>query len=123
MEKNPMYSNVKEYCEKYPLKSYNIFQTYLDLCLVKKYEIKNFIDVKELKTIAFEVKNPKENENSIVIPMGINETWSIETLNKTFVELKDISSIIYAILSSDSSIVYYRVSKGMVPPSKLNNTI
>jgi len=32
-------------------------------------------------------------------------------------------SIIYAILSPDSSIVYYRVSKGMIPPLKLKNAI
>ncbi|OUM64983.1 hypothetical protein PIROE2DRAFT_8131 [Piromyces sp. E2] len=91
MEKNPIYNDVKEYCEKYPLQSYNIFQTYLDLYLVKKYEIKNFIDVKELKTVAFEVKNPKEDNNSIVIPVGVNDSWSIETLNEIFKELKNVS--------------------------------
>ncbi|KAG4105037.1 hypothetical protein H8356DRAFT_1635929 [Neocallimastix lanati (nom. inval.)] len=122
MENNPVYSDVKEYCEKYPLQAYNIFQTYLDLYIVKKWKVENFIDLELLKTIAFEVRNPKEDSNSIVISMGLNETWSIENLNEIFQDLKNVSSIVCAILSPDSSIVYYRISKGMVPPLKLKNS-
>ncbi|ORX82067.1 hypothetical protein BCR32DRAFT_292896 [Anaeromyces robustus] len=122
MEKNPLYSNIKEYCDKYPSKAYNIFQTYIDLYIVKKWKDIKFIDLKNLKTIAFEINNnSEENEKSIVIPVNINETWSIKILNETFQDLGNFSSIIYAILSPDSAIVYYRISKGIVPPLKLKN--
>ncbi|KAF7293739.1 Sen15 domain-containing protein [Mycena chlorophos] len=51
-----------------------------------------------------------------VVPCSLAETLSFDWLQQAFAQLQDPQEIFLAITSDDASLVYYKLSRGMVKP-------
>ncbi|KAI8590946.1 Sen15 protein-domain-containing protein [Geranomyces variabilis] len=96
------------------------FAVYLDLLLAKEFADAQPIHVPRISRIVLLVWRDRGGEEEIVVPMTKQESWSVKSLGSTFAALHDIrpelESLVLAIVASDSTVVYYRIHKGLVPP-------
>ncbi|KAG8899726.1 hypothetical protein FRC01_010400 [Tulasnella sp. 417] len=100
--------------------------TYNDLKFAQKWTNISVVDIPALKRYAIRGDMPAPAETSeqkstpqsrIVVPCMLSENLSIEWINAVFDTVTPPPSEIYmGIVSDDSSIVYYKLSKGMVKP-------
>ncbi|KIO25664.1 hypothetical protein M407DRAFT_244024 [Tulasnella calospora MUT 4182] len=117
---------LKEACTSYPRHAGSLFQAYNDLKLAQKWTNISIVDIPALKRSAVRGDMPAAAETSeenstlqsrIVVPCTLSENLSIEWINTVFDAVIPPPSEIYlGIVSDDSSIVYYKLSKGMVKP-------
>lgn len=117
---------LKEACTAYPRHAGCLFQTYNDLKLAQKWTNISIVDIPGLKRSAIRGDVPAPAETSeeksdpqsrVVVPCTLSENLSIEWINTVFDTVVPPPTEIYlGIVSDDSSIVYYKLSKGMVKP-------
>ncbi|KAJ3152348.1 hypothetical protein HDU86_005877 [Geranomyces michiganensis] len=96
------------------------FAVYLDLILGKEFAAVHPAHATRTdRIVLITQRDPKGNEE-IVVPMTEQESWSVKSLDAMFAALHDIrpalESLVLAILASDSTVVYYRIHQGLVPP-------
>ncbi|KAL9711357.1 hypothetical protein Ac2012v2_005902 [Leucoagaricus gongylophorus] len=117
MEKHPSYPTLAPLLSKYPRSSGSLFQAYNDIVYAQRWE---YVDVVELeKCSRGAITGRKKHSDTIlhVVPCTISETLSTRLLDDAFTSLGKPSEIYLAITSEDASIVYYKISSGVVKPS------
>ncbi|KAG8986515.1 hypothetical protein FRB90_003955 [Tulasnella sp. 427] len=117
---------LKDACTSYPKHAGSLFQTYNDLTLAQKWTNVSIVDIPALKRAAIrgDIPAPPEAlgqdsspQSRIVVPCSLSEDLSIEWINTVFENVSPPPGEVYmGIVSDDSSIVYYKLSKGMVKP-------
>ncbi|KAF9074454.1 tRNA intron endonuclease [Rhodocollybia butyracea] len=122
MDIHPSYSALASVVERYPAHGGALFQTYNDLKLAQQWRD---VEVKDLGQVCkrggIQGRRPKTaaDADSLlhVVPCALAESISMVWLKDVFEALGNPSSIYLAVVSDDSSIVYYKLSSGIVKPS------
>ncbi|KZT38589.1 hypothetical protein SISSUDRAFT_985994, partial [Sistotremastrum suecicum HHB10207 ss-3] len=103
--------------KKYPATAGPLFQTYNDLSLAQRWESLEIIDLSNALRGGFRGRRPgTQTESSVVVPCFLTESLSMSWISSVFQDLPDVKDFYLAICTEDSSVVYYRMSKGIVKP-------
>jgi len=118
MESHPIHSDdVRDLCQKYPRQAGSFFQAISDLKFSQKWLEVEAVDLEKAGRIVISGRKDAQEPLRIVAPCSLSESLSIQWLNAIFDEVSPPPTEIYlGITSEDSSIVYYRLSKGIVKP-------
>ncbi|EMD31440.1 tRNA-splicing endonuclease subunit Sen15 [Gelatoporia subvermispora B] len=116
MEKHPSYPALAEVLPKYPQAAGALFQTYNDLKLAQQWSDLEVLDLPSCSRGALRGKRPQMDDTLYVIPCSLPEAISTGWLYEAFKELGSPPHVYLAINAEDSSIVYYKISPGIVKP-------
>ncbi|KIM43710.1 hypothetical protein M413DRAFT_443619 [Hebeloma cylindrosporum] len=136
MESHPSYPVLSALIAKYPQSSASLFQTYNDIVYAQQWNDVGLIDLQNCGRGAIKGKKRETEETLYVLPCSLSETVNFAWLQSAFSQLfpaplpRDTSlgnetiseevenpSLYIAITSSDASIVYYKLSQGIVKPT------
>ncbi|KAF4617360.1 hypothetical protein D9613_006151 [Agrocybe pediades] len=139
MDSHPSFPILSPFIEKYPRASPSLFQTYNDIVYAQKWDDVELIDLVKCSRAAIKGRKRDTTEDLYVVPCSLSETVSFAWLQDAFSQLFPNSKgsaeqvenspattmnkaaappfIYVAITSSDASIVYYKLSHGIVKPS------
>ena len=119
MENHATYSALAPFLPKYsPAAQGAAFQTYNDLLLSQRW---TDLQVRDLPTCArctFDgiALNSADGVRSTVVPCSLAETISLDWLDQAFEGVGRPERIFLAIVSDDSSVVYYKLTAGINKP-------
>ncbi|KAF7306273.1 Sen15 domain-containing protein [Mycena indigotica] len=133
MQRHPSYKVLQPVVTKYPRAAGCLFQTYNDIVYGQSrffrpddYETEalsaqgwtdvQVLELEGLSRAAISGKKPKMDATLYVVPCSLAETLSFGWLQDAFTQLSDPPEIFLAITSDDASIVYYKLSRGIVKP-------
>ncbi|PCH40198.1 hypothetical protein WOLCODRAFT_131285 [Wolfiporia cocos MD-104 SS10] len=116
MQSHPSYPALSALLPKYPRSAGALFQTYNDLTLAQQWTDVEVIDLAPCSRGAFRGRRPKTEDDLCVIPCSLSESVSLAWLQDAFRELGHPPQVYLAINTEDSSIVYYKISPGIVKP-------
>ncbi|KAI0831158.1 tRNA intron endonuclease [Trametes gibbosa] len=116
MEKHPSFEVLAPYLPKYPKAAGALFQTYNDLKLAQQWTDIEIIDLPECSRCGLRGRRPNTDDVLSVVPCVISESLSTDWIRTTFQELGSPPHLYLAINTEDSSIVYYKISPGIVKP-------
>ncbi|THU91144.1 hypothetical protein K435DRAFT_674626 [Dendrothele bispora CBS 962.96] len=131
METHPSYPQLSLLVSKYPSTAGSLFQTYNDLLLGKFYNAVKSQQWRDLQIVdlgepcnraSLQGRRPAhiavEDVDALlhVVPCFMSETISLSWISDVFKALSNPESIYLAIATEDSSIVYYKLSSGIVKP-------
>ncbi|KIL00201.1 hypothetical protein PAXRUDRAFT_821901 [Paxillus rubicundulus Ve08.2h10] len=123
MQAHPSHAHLSQLISKYPKAAGAFFQTYNDLTLAQKWTDIAVIDVPECGRAAIKGLRPPlttEEHHSVcvVVPCSLAESLSTSWIRHVFARLGTDApeAMFVAICAEDSSIVYYKISKGIVKP-------
>ncbi|WFD36707.1 hypothetical protein MCUN1_003594 [Malassezia cuniculi] len=134
-EDHPVYPRVREICAKYPMQAGPLFQTFVDLQFGARWRELEVFDVPKQSPqdtgrlgsagLAFIRGIPKDTKEPVaVLPIELDDTLnaSLYVANALLTRIRDVfssagaSQVLLAMMSSDATVVYYRLSQGMVKP-------
>ncbi|KZP31622.1 hypothetical protein FIBSPDRAFT_916846 [Athelia psychrophila] len=119
MEAHPSYPVLASLLAKYPRAAGALFQTYNDILFSQQWTDVQPLDLPACSRGAVKGRKPASNsdaEPSCVVPCSMAETMSISWLQDAFRDLENPKEIFLAITTEDASIVYYKISQGIVKP-------
>ncbi|KAK7467144.1 hypothetical protein VKT23_004203 [Stygiomarasmius scandens] len=123
MESHPSYPKLSILVQKYPLSAGSLFQTYNDLVLAQQWRDVQVTDLGETcKRASIQGKRPAHiavddvDTTLHVVPCSMSESISLGWISDVFKALSNPESLYLAIVTDDSSIVYYKLSPGIVKP-------
>lgn len=109
------------------IKSSKILQNSL-LVYLQLIEIQNWFDVELVPAIENQVvfikgrRTSKVDKMEYVLPIGSNETFTTEHLNSLIDAACQLGcsdkSLLLAFVDSGSTVVFYQINKGLIPPAK-----
>ncbi|KAF8610329.1 hypothetical protein BDV93DRAFT_13209 [Ceratobasidium sp. AG-I] len=116
MEKHPSYPNLAVYLQKYLKARGAIYQAYSDITYGQQWSDVQVIDAPRIQRI---IISGKRQEQSFVIPCGLDETLSMNWISEAFegLPISSSSDVYLGIVSDDSSVVYYKITPGIVKPN------
>ncbi|KAF9485782.1 hypothetical protein BDN70DRAFT_870660 [Pholiota conissans] len=130
MESHPSFPVLSPFIARYPRASSSLFQAYNDIVYAQQWNDVEVVDVPSCLRGAIKGKKRGTQETLYVVPCSLSETVSFAWLQDAFKELfqkesvepdasgtTTIPSIYLAITSQDASIVYYKLSQGIVKPA------
>ena len=126
------YPQVEALCAKYPVQAGALFQTFVDLQFSARWRELQAVDVPRdppapgggLGSAGWAVVRgiPRDASDAMfVVPMDLDETLTAElcvcadSIHDIFARL-DVRHVLMAMMSNDGTVVYYRLSQGMVKP-------
>ncbi|KAL4400372.1 tRNA-intron endonuclease [Malassezia pachydermatis] len=128
------YAAVAPLGAKYPAQEAALFQTYVDLKYAARWQSLDVVDLPNdssstatLPTSTFGEQGwavliglaPSSKEKQVVVPMLIEQSFTTATFSALFAKIPEgvaSNHILLAMMSNDSTVVYYKLSKGMVKP-------
>ncbi|KAJ7160155.1 tRNA intron endonuclease [Mycena filopes] len=116
MQAHPSYQALSHILPKYPRAAGSVFQAYNDILLVQQWTDVQVVDLEGVSRAAISGKKPGTDATLHVVPCSLAETLSFGWLTTAFTLLADPPEIFLAITSDDASIVYYKLSRGIVKP-------
>jgi tRNA-splicing endonuclease subunit Sen15, fungi type len=120
MNKHPSYEKLAPLLQKYPRSAGPLFQTYNDLVHAQNWTEVEVIDLESCSRAAMKGIRPntqeEDTEQSFVVPCALSETLSAEWIRAAFDGLDNPNHLYLAITSEDASLVYYKISRGIVKP-------
>ncbi|KAI0709052.1 tRNA intron endonuclease [Earliella scabrosa] len=116
MDKHPSYETLSPYLAKYPKAAGSLFQTYNDLKLAQQWTDLELVELPAAERCAMRGRRPQMDELLSVVPCSLSESLSTDWIRTTFKELGGPPHVYLAINTEDSSIVYYKISPGIVKP-------
>ncbi|KAJ3568253.1 hypothetical protein NP233_g5839 [Leucocoprinus birnbaumii] len=117
MENHPSFPALAPLLAKYPRSSGSLFQTYNDIVFAQEWKDVKVLDLEKCSRGAI-TGHKKDSETILhVVPCTLSETLSTGLLEDAFTSLRKPPEIYLAITSADASIVYYKISAGIVKPS------
>lgn len=120
METHPSYRAMTAIAKKYPSHAGSLFQTYNDIALAQQWKDLEVVDLGDhcLRGAVRGRRPTFDNPDTIlsVVPCSLAETVSLAFLQQAFSALSDPPEIYLAVNAEDSSIVYYKISAGIVKP-------
>ncbi|TFK27555.1 hypothetical protein FA15DRAFT_701763 [Coprinopsis marcescibilis] len=124
MESHPSYSAISGLLRKYPTAGASLFQTYNDITYAQEWADIEVIDLGEeysrgairgRRKLGLDEGGGFQLEFSYAVPCSLSEVLSFQVLKGAFHRL-NTEDIYLAITSEDASIVYYKLSNGIVKP-------
>ncbi|EMR11463.1 hypothetical protein PNEG_00479 [Pneumocystis murina B123] len=98
-----------------------LYSVYTDL-LLSQFWLKLKIHCLPSNRSIIEGISPQNHKTLYVYPCSYKENVSIEKLNKLYQEFRNIRNedepLLLGIVSSDSTIVYYKMNEGLVKPRR-----
>jgi len=116
MEFHPSYPALSFVLLKYPKAAAALFQTYNDILSAQQWSDVEVLDLPSCSRGAVTGRRPQTKETLCVVPCSLAESLSISWLQDAFNELQHPKEIYLAITAEDASIVYYKISEGIVKP-------
>ncbi|KAF5386986.1 hypothetical protein D9615_001967 [Tricholomella constricta] len=116
MESHPSYSALAPILRKYPRAAGALFQAYNDVVFAQQWTDVEVIELEACGRAAIKGRKPKTEIDLHVVPCTLSETVSFAWLQDAFTLLENPAGIYLAITSEDASIVYYKISQGIVKP-------
>ncbi|KAJ7596675.1 tRNA intron endonuclease, partial [Mycena floridula] len=120
MEDHPSYESIAAVLRKYPAKAGSLFQTYNDILYAQQWKDVQVLDLgNTCARGAITGRRPisdSPNKTLSVVPCSLAESLSMGFLKDVFLSLSSPPEIFLAINADDSSIVYYKISAGIVKP-------
>jgi len=116
MEKHPSFSAVSHLLKKYPAVGGALFQTYNDLSLGQGWKDVQVLDLQTCSRPALKGVRPGVDECLYVLPCWRSENLTMSLILCAFEDMGDVQELYMAITAEDSSIVYYKLSRGLVKP-------
>jgi len=116
MESHPSYSTLAPFIAKYPQVGGCLFLTYNDLVYAQSWKGVEVLELPQSQRVALKGIRPETNASHIIVPCSLSESLSMTWVTNVFKELNDTPDLYLGILSEDSSVVYYRLSSGIVKP-------
>ncbi|KAF8965128.1 tRNA intron endonuclease [Flammula alnicola] len=133
MESHTSFPVLSPFIAKYPRASSSLVQAYNDIVYAQQWNGVEVIDLESCSRGAIKGKKAGTEETLYVVPCALAETLSFAWLQDAFAQLfpkpssADTSEtntpadsttpfLYLAITSQDASIVYYKLSKGIVKP-------
>ncbi|KAH9968604.1 tRNA intron endonuclease, partial [Russula dissimulans] len=111
------YTSLSVVIKRYPHAASAVFQTYNDLLLAQQWNELEVVDLPQCGRCGFRGRRPENtNTRTSVVPCLLAETLSMNWLKSAFSELDNPGEVFLAICAEDSSIVYYKLSKGINKP-------
>ncbi|KIY69261.1 hypothetical protein CYLTODRAFT_372999 [Cylindrobasidium torrendii FP15055 ss-10] len=103
---------------KYPATSSSLFQVYNDVRYAQSWTDVQVVDLGERGAVKGKRSDTDEDEpeTSYVVPCRISETISFSWIQEAFSALDGPEAVYLGITADDSSVVYYKLSKGIVKP-------
>lgn len=124
MQTHPSYPELTRYLSKYPSSAGALFQTFNDVTLAQKWSDVELIDLSDCQRAAIKGLRPSTDSGEpptacVVLPCALAEPISTSHFGAAFTSLGERApkELYLAICAEDSSIVYYKISKGIVKPS------
>ncbi|KAH9959802.1 tRNA intron endonuclease [Russula dissimulans] len=116
-ESHPTYTLLSAVIKRYPHVASAVFQTYNDLLLAQQWNELEVVDLPKCGRCGFRGRRPENTDTrTSVVPCLLVETLSMNWLKSAFSELDNPGEVFLAICAEDSSIVYYKLSKGINKP-------
>ncbi|PPQ73160.1 hypothetical protein CVT26_014826 [Gymnopilus dilepis] len=136
MELHPSFPVLSPFISKYPRSSASLFQTYNDIVYAQQWQDVEVLDLESCSRGAIKGKKRDTEEMLYVVPCSLSETLSFGWLQGAFAQIFRTRSngeeflaaeqdstaganppfIYLAITTQDASIVYYKLSQGIVKP-------
>ncbi|KAF8215077.1 tRNA intron endonuclease [Mycena galopus ATCC 62051] len=116
MQAHPSYPALAHVLPKYPRAAGSLFQAYNDILLVQQWTDVKVVELEDISRAAISGKKPGTDATLYVVPCSLAETLSFGWLKMAFTLLSNPAEIFLAITSDDASIVYYKLSRGIVKP-------
>ncbi|KLO05261.1 hypothetical protein SCHPADRAFT_731532 [Schizopora paradoxa] len=116
MENHVSFPALASLAKTYPQAASSLFATYNDLLYAQRWEDLTVIDLPERKRGALRGCRPNSKDTLFVLPCSMSETVSTSWLSNALKALDEPGGIYLAISTEDSSIVYYRISRGFAKP-------
>ncbi|KAH6912960.1 tRNA intron endonuclease [Coprinopsis sp. MPI-PUGE-AT-0042] len=124
MESHPSYEILAPFLKRYPGSAASLFQTYNDLTYAQEWAEMGVTDLGgDISRAAIHGRRKRgleegggfQDMTSYAVPCSLSEVLSFEKLHSAFSRLK-AKEYYLAITSEDASIVYYKLSDGIVKP-------
>jgi len=116
MESHPSFKALSEVLSKYPQTAGSLFQTFNDITLAQQWTDVEVIDLPVISRCAFRGRRPKMDPLLYVVPCSLSESLSVSWFDEAFDKLGKPEQVYLAINTPDSSIVYYKLTPGIVKP-------
>jgi len=125
MESHPSYPILKPYIMAYPKSAGAAFQTYNDIVYAQGWKDVKLVELRRCRRVGFTGKRVEDgtviDTQLHVVPCSLAETLSMSWIQDAFADMSNPDSnpppsIYLAITDTDSSIVYYKISSGIVKP-------
>ncbi|EJD34853.1 hypothetical protein AURDEDRAFT_176107 [Auricularia subglabra TFB-10046 SS5] len=116
MDRHPAYKPIAGLMQRYPVLAGSLFQVYNDLMLAQQWEELQPVELPNAGRVVVKGKRPKTDNVQYVLPCSLAESLSLAGFGAVFRELEGVSEVHVGICSEDSSVVYYRLSRGIVKP-------
>ncbi|EJT98832.1 hypothetical protein DACRYDRAFT_118593 [Dacryopinax primogenitus] len=109
-------SPLQPFLQKYPSSAPSLIQAYSDLLFTQHWTELTLLDL-PVGRVAISGHKPTEQGAKLVLPCSLDESLSLHWLSQVFAALgPQVPELYLGIVSPDSSIVYYKISKGIVKP-------
>jgi len=115
MQHHPSYPVLSSLLIKYPNSAGPFFQTYNDILFTQGWKDLIVLDLSSCSRGAIKAFRP-QTETLYVVPCSLTESLSISWLQDAFKDLGNPKEIYLGITADDASIVYYKISQGIVKP-------
>ncbi|TFK52347.1 hypothetical protein OE88DRAFT_1657557 [Heliocybe sulcata] len=116
MDQHPSYAILSPFISKYPRAAGSSFQAYNDLLYAQQWRDLEVIDLPKCSRCGFRGRKPDTNAILSVVPCSLSESLSLSWIHAAFEEFGGPQEVYIAITVEDSSIVYYKISQGIVKP-------
>lgn len=120
MESHPTYENLAPFVARYPRHAQSLFQVYNDIVYTQRWTDVTIEDIPELNRVAVRGKKDPSEPSKLVVPCSLAEDLSIGWITQVFESRSpkepSLAAIWVGIVADDSSLVYYKLSKGIIKP-------
>jgi tRNA-splicing endonuclease subunit Sen15 len=116
MDAHPSYPILRDLLHKYPRAAGALFQTYNDISLAQHWTDVQPLELPGCSRGALRGTRPGVEEASFVVPCAMHEQLSAKWIRAAFEDLDNPDALYIAIVTEDSSLVYYKLSRGIVKP-------
>ncbi|KZV93809.1 hypothetical protein EXIGLDRAFT_673622 [Exidia glandulosa HHB12029] len=117
MEAHPAYKPIAGYMKRYPMLAGSMFQVHNDLMLAQQWEGLEAVELAAAGRVVFRGRRTKTDDKvQYVVPCSLAESLSLAWFGAVFRELDGVQEVHLGITSEDSSVVYYKLSRGIVKP-------
>ncbi|SAL96338.1 hypothetical protein [Absidia glauca] len=119
------YNNVQTLALQFPETSALILQVYQDLALNKQWKTIQPISIPDLQTCVLHCREPG-SDWLVIVPIRHDQELSLNKITQTFGILENtqlaenipFKKLTFGIVARDSTVLYYHISKDLVPPKE-----
>ncbi|XP_069497172.1 tRNA-splicing endonuclease subunit Sen15 [Ambystoma mexicanum] len=102
---------------------YTTFLVYLDLLEARNWHEVRYKVLRDLQQICLYAREKEGQSCQVVVPTSVNNSYSHERISRIMMRTREVeddedtpSSVVLAVVASDSTVVYYKLTEGFVVP-------